>query len=166
MYNTILLKFAFVSFFFVFISWGKLDSQIQKNSDIRENNPQEQEIIMETAFGVLLATDKAFYKTDEAIAIELTLFNRSDKEITFHFTSGQRYDFFIENEAGKTVWHWSNDRVFVQILGDETIGPGREEIVYRESYKGRLDPGAYRVRGVLTAKNYRMSASIVVNVIS
>ena len=39
---------------------------------------------------------------------------------------------------GQEVWRWSNERIFAQVLGQETLGPGLEEILYTATYAGPL----------------------------
>ena len=41
----------------------------------------------------------------------------------------------------------------VQVLGEETLGPGREEVVYTGTYAGPLQPGDYEVIGALISAN-------------
>jgi len=39
--------------------------------------------------------------------------------ITLHYTSSQQYDAIIRNEQGVSVWQWSANRIFLQVLLDE-----------------------------------------------
>ena len=84
----------------------------------------------ESMLGVSLTTDKAIYAAGESIVIELIVFNRTSESLTFDFRDAQHYDFVIEDTEGNSVWRWAEGRMFVQVLGEETLGPGREEVVY------------------------------------
>jgi len=120
-------------------------------------------LLLSGSFVLSLVTDKPRYAPEEPITITLTVSNPTREPVTLQFTTGQRYDFMIEDEAGKLVWAWAEDRMFVQILGEATIAPG-VALAYRETFTGRLAPGAYRVTGTLTALAERRSASAVVTV--
>ncbi|MCH8837736.1 MAG: hypothetical protein IIA60_08030 [Candidatus Marinimicrobia bacterium] len=65
---------------------------------------------------------------------------------------------------GQEVWRWSNERIFAQVLGQETLGPGREDMVYTEAYAGPLEPGGYKVTGILIASDRTISASITITI--
>jgi len=54
--------------------------------------------------------------------------------------------------------------MFAQMLGEETLGPGREEVVYTETHTGSLQPGGYKVTGALISANRPLSASLTITV--
>ena len=118
----------------------------------------------ESTFGVSLATDKAIYAAGESIVIELIVFNRTSENLTFDFRDAQHYDFIIEDAEGNSVWRWAEGRMFAQVLGEETLGPGREEVVYTETYAGPLEPGDYKVIGALISANRPLSASLTITI--
>jgi len=106
-----------------------------------------------TDFGGLAMTvtaNKAVYAVAEPIALTLRVRNSTDAPITLRFATGQRYDFVIESAAGAEVWRWSADRAFTQAQGAQIAPPGWE-LDYNETFGGRLAPGTYRVRGLLTS---------------
>ncbi len=113
---------------------------------------------------VTLATDKLTYKPGEVIQVTLKIFNTTDRDATFHFQSSQRYEFFIENNAGKVLWKWSDGRMFAAVLGTEVLGIEKNKFVYTETFKGRLDPGYYKIRGRFIAKNLPMSGNLIIQV--
>ena len=118
----------------------------------------------ELTFGVSLTTDKAIYAAGESIVIELIVFNRSSKNLTFDFRDAQHYDFIIEDMEGNSVWRWAEGRMFIQVLGEETLGPGREEVVYTGTFAGPLQPGDYKVIGALVSANRPLSASLMITI--
>jgi len=118
----------------------------------------------DSTFGVSLTTDKVLYTTGEPITIEFGIFNRTGEEATLHFRDAQRYDFTIEEDEEKEVWRWSNGKMFAEVLGEETLGPGREEVVYTETYAGRLEPGDYQLTGMLVALDRPLSASVTITI--
>ena len=96
--------------------------------------------------------------------MELTVFNRTAENLTFDFRDAQHYDFIIEDAEGNSVWRWAEGRMFAQVLGEETLGPGREEVVYTETYAGPLQPGGYKVIGALVSTNRPLSASLMITI--
>jgi len=115
-------------------------------------------------FGVSLTTDKAIYAAGERIVMELIVFNRTAESLTFDFRDAQHYDFIIEDTEGNSVWRWAEGRLFIQVLGEETLGPGREEVVYTETHTGSLPPGGYKVTGSLISANRPLSASLTITI--
>lgn len=111
-------------------------------------------------FGISVSVNKPIYSSGEPISMALYVFNNTGQEVTFLFSDAQRYDFTIEDEEGREVWRWSEGRMFAQVLGEETLGPGREEIRYTASYQGALEPSSYQITGIVVAKNRPMSASV------
>jgi hypothetical protein len=99
---------------------------------------------------VRVATGKASYMAGESIGLTLGVRNPTDVPVTLRFATGQRYDFVIESAAGAAVWRWSADRAFTQGLGEQIVPPGWE-LDYNETFVGRLAPGTYRVRGIVTS---------------
>ncbi|WP_421381388.1 BsuPI-related putative proteinase inhibitor [Bacillus salacetis] len=55
-----------------------------------------------------------------------TVKNQTEKEVTFEFTSSQRYDYAVKDEEGKTVYLYSSTAAFMQVLGEETLAQGEE----------------------------------------
>ncbi len=129
-----------------------------------ETSAQTDGTMAESTFGVSLTTDKAFYAPGESIAMELIVFNRSAESLTFDFRDAQHYDFVIEDAEGNSVWRWAEGRMFIQVLGEETLGPGREEVVYTETHAGPLQPGDYKVIGALISANRPLSASLTITI--
>ena len=129
-----------------------------------EISAQTDGAMAESTFGVSLTTDKASYAAGESIVMELIVFNRTAESITFDFRNAQHYDFIIEDAEGNSVWRWAEGRMFAQMLGEETLGPGREEVAYTETYAGPLEPGGYKVTGILVASDRTISASITITI--
>ena len=125
---------------------------------------QRGSVMTELTFGVSLTTDKAIYAAGDRIVIELMVFNRTAESLIFDFRNAQHYDFIIEDAEGNSVWRWAEGRMFAQVLGEETLGPGREEVVYTETFAGPLQPGDYEVIGALISSNRPLSASLTITI--
>ena len=115
-------------------------------------------------YGISMTTDKMSYSVGEPITMTLKVFNYTEEEITFHFNTGQRYDFIIEDEEGNEIWRWSEGRIFAMALGEEILGPSNSEVIYKAEYKDKLIPGYYKVTGFFVAQDRPMSGSIIVEV--
>jgi len=120
--------------------------------------------VRDSRFGVWLTTDWAVYTPEQPVNIEFCVFNRTGEEITFYFRNAQRYDFTIGDEEGNEVWRWSEGRMFAQMLGEEILGPNNPEVIYATEYKGKLNPGYYKVTGILVPQDRLMSGSIIIEV--
>ena len=129
-----------------------------------EISVQTDDAMAESTFGVSLTTDKAIYAAGESIVIELIVFNRTAENLTFDFRDSERYDFIIEDAAGNRVWRWAEGRMFMQVLGEETLGPGREEVAYTGTYAEPLQPGGYKVTGAFVSANRPLSASLMITI--
>lgn len=90
--------------------------------------------------------------------MELRVANEGENALTLRFSSSQRYDFRIEDPGGEQAWRWSAGRGFIQMLGEERLEVG-EQVVYREEFQGRLEPGRYTLTGTLTSVDRAGSAS-------
>mgnify|MGYP003681960066 CR=1 FL=1 len=115
-------------------------------------------------YGISMMTDKMSYSVGEHITMTLKLFNYTEEDIIFHFNTSQRYDFIIEDEEGNEAWRWSNGRMFAMVLGEEILGPTNTEVIYTVKYKGKLNPGYYKISGVLVTQDRPMSGSIIIEV--
>jgi hypothetical protein len=110
-----------------------------------------------------LETDKSTYRTGEAIDLILRLTNRSSQDTALQFSSGQRYDFQIADSTGTTMWTWSADRSFMQVLGSEPLAAGASR-EHRERFTGQLPPGKYAATGSVTVMRSPLTASTTITV--
>ena len=116
------------------------------------------------SYGISMTIDKISYSVGEPIIMTLKIFNYIEEDITFHFNTGQRYDFIIEDEEGSKIWCWSEDKMFTMVLGEETLGPTNTEITYTAEYSDKLSPGYYKVTGFFVAQDRPMSGNIIIMV--
>lgn len=86
----------------------------------------------------------------------LQVYNYSQIPVTFDFTTSQRYDFAIYDSRGREVWRWSDDKGFLQVIGQLILQPG-ESVVYTAEHvftdkNGEPMPtDLYTLKGELTA---------------
>jgi hypothetical protein len=110
----------------------------------------------------VVTTTKNAYAREEAVDVTLNVMNRGTVPAQLTFPTAQRYDVLIHDAQGRQVWRWSDGKMFAQVLGEETIQPGRR-LVYRVRVRDTLAPGAYRVTGVIPAEQ-ALSASASVRI--
>ena len=132
-----------------------LQLNVQGNSASGETNMN---------YGISISTDKTIYPTGETILMTLKIFNYTQEEISFQFTTAQRYDFIIEDEEEEEIWRWSKDKMFAMVLGEEILGLTNPEVNYSAECKSKLSSGYYKVTGIFVAQNRPMSGSIIIEV--
>ena len=93
------------------------------------------------------------------------MFNHTQDERVLHFRTSQRYDFVVETaESRREVWRWSQGKMFLQVLGEERLGPKKPSISYTAKITSGLDSGSYIITGVITSAGKSLSASVPVEV--
>lgn len=110
-----------------------------------------------------LATDRKGYRPDQPVRFHLTVTNHSKESITLHCKDSQRFDIVVQDSSGKEIWRWSQDRMFAQMLGEETIGPA-ESKEYTAVFAGSLAPATYRASGLVVCATPPYSASALFTV--
>ena len=113
-------------------------------------------------YGISMMADKLSYTAGEPIMMAFKIFNYTEEEIIFHFNTSQRYDFIIEDEEGNEIWRWSQERMFAMVLGEEALRPDNPEVIYTAEYRNKLNPGYYKVTGILVAKDRPMSGNVII----
>lgn len=112
---------------------------------------------------VLLTADKAAYTPGEPITLTLRVVNETGKPVTLAFRTSQRFDFAVRDQAGREVWRWGAARMFIQVLGSETVLPSGA-LLYTARVEKQLSPGAYTATGIVTAHDGNLAATVALNV--
>ncbi len=115
-------------------------------------------------FGVSLVTDKPVYARGEPVRLSFDVANPGATPVTLQFTSAQRIDMAIADEAGRDVWRWSTGRMFAAVLGEEVLHSDSPRLAYEAIFSGVLDPGAYRIRAWITDGSGDFSATLGIQV--
>ena len=89
----------------------------------------------------------------DTVRFELHITNTTGAPVTVMFPSAQRFDFAVTRGSGETVWSWSADRMFAQVLGEERVGAG-ESRRYEAEWIAPGQTGDYVATGRLTSSNY------------
>lgn len=93
--------------------------------------------------------------TAGGVEFAFTVTNASPEAVTLSFPSGQVVDVAVLDD-GKELWRWSDDRVFTQAIGSETLEPG-ESFVASVTWEDPR-PGTYTAVASLAAENYELEA--------
>ena len=115
--------------------------------------------------GVRLAveTDRPTYQPGDAIGFRVTVSNASANPVTLRCKDSQRFDVTVQDSTEKEVWRWSADRMFAQMMSEDTLAPGQSRS-YTASFTGNLPLGQYRASGTIVCLEPPPSASIVFNI--
>lgn len=108
---------------------------------------------------VTLSVDKDSYRSSDTIRVTLQVANRTAHPITLPFATSQRFDLAIENEGGNEIWLWSRGKIFLQVLGEETLDPGGPALTYHAEAPPPEGPGRFRLLGTLTTTSQALSVS-------
>lgn len=107
-----------------------------------------------TGFG--LTIDRTTYPvpgerdSPEMIA-RLTLRNGQEQPLSVTFPTGQRFDLQIWNDRGESVYTWSADKLFPQVMETIVIGPHEEKNWVVDVPLAALPEGRYAVKVWLTS---------------
>lgn len=126
--------------------------------------PEAAEAMTDAPSGLVfcLHTDKFRYAAGETIHLTLTLANQTTEDVVLRFHDAQRFDFALSRE-GKEVWRWSQGMMFVQVLGEEKLNPGKS-LHFAASCDAGLPPGDYHARGVIVAAPLPLTASVPIEI--
>ncbi|MCS7173905.1 MAG: BsuPI-related putative proteinase inhibitor [Armatimonadetes bacterium] len=110
-----------------------------------------------------VSTDRARYVPGEPVQMVLQVRNRGFRAMTFTFGTSQRYDFRVLRLDGTTIWQWSHDRMFAQVVGSLVLQPG-SEIRFEETWTqvdnaGQpVPPGRYVVEAIFPPRTFPRGA--------
>ena len=124
--------------------WGK-----------RENSAS----VVENGIKLTISLNKIEFNVGENIDVNLVVQNLRDENVTFTFSSGYQFDFFVYDESFEVVCAWSDDKMFIQALTSFDLEPRQasrwvwnwDQTVYN-GLTGEYSPissGTYYLRGIL-----------------
>lgn len=127
----------------------------------RDRSRVTQAMMPQDSLTVTVRADRPGYARGEAMRFVVEAVNPSPDSVTLEFSSAQRYDFVLRSAAGDTVWQWSADRAFAQVMGAEPVAP-RGALRYQERFAGPLPAGSYQLIGRITAIGRRLQATTTI----
>ena len=119
-------------------------------------------VVGSTELGIQLATDKAVYRPGEPVVMRIKLSNLTDQARELTFNTSQRYDFSISDSAGREIWRWSKDKMFLMVLGQEQLNKERKELSYSHTFTEKLPPGRYTITGKIVSQPQPFAATTVI----
>jgi hypothetical protein len=92
-------------------------------------------------------------KDGELYEFEFMVKNQTQEVQELEFTSSQRYDYAIKNEAGEVVRLLSSFSTYLQVMGEVTLKQGEELMYVEEISFEDLPTGNYTVEFWITDKD-------------
>ena len=68
-------------------------------------------------------------ETSDGLKMEIVIANNTDKAVTITHSSQQMFDFAIFDNKGNSIYRWSANRMFVQMVTTSKIAPGDELVL-------------------------------------
>lgn len=107
----------------------------------------------EAAMPATLASSLRAENAGDSVHFTLLITNASAAPVELTFSSGQSFDFVVE-DGRRELWRWSAERMFTQAIRQETLAPGETR-----RYEASWAPppgvrGELTVRGILTAREH------------
>ena len=103
---------------------------------------------------------------DTKVKFIFSIQNISEEDLTFYFSSGQKFDIIITNRSNEGVYRWSQGKGFIAVMIDSELKKDEtlffEEVWdYKDNEGNRLPPGKYCITVELLAnlKNNRKISS-------
>lgn len=108
------------------------------------------------AEGPVALTDGITVLASDALHVQCTVANRTDETMVFSFTTSQKLDVVFTDAEGNTVYQWSKDRRFAQVVNALELEAGdawsHELTVPVGTEENQLPPGAYSLLVTLTGE--------------
>ena len=112
--------------------------------------------------GIAMATEfpigRIMSNEQHTVSAYLTLENRSDEPVGFHFNTSQTFDIAILAADGTVLNTWSANKRFMMAFHSIELAPGESrrfggEIALKDFNGQTLDVGSYRLRITITGSN-------------
>jgi hypothetical protein len=103
---------------------------------------------------VTVGLNEGSYAIGEPMIMKLTARNTTGRMLRLTFPTAQRFDFIVR-QGKQVIWQWSNGKMFAQVIGRLSVGPG-DSVSYEYRWDQKLsdgsnpDLGPYTIQGVLT----------------
>lgn len=68
-------------------------------------------------------------ETSDGLKMEIVIANSTDKTVTINHSSQQMFDFAVFDNRGNSIYRWSANRMFAQMVTTSEIAPGDELVL-------------------------------------
>ncbi|WP_435335779.1 BsuPI-related putative proteinase inhibitor [Haloarchaeobius sp. TZWWS8] len=96
-------------------------------------------------------------KSGDAVTFSFTVTNDGDALVELQFSDSQTHDVAVVEDDDTEVWRWSDGRMFMQMLQQESIDAG-DSVTFECSWDDP-QPGSYVAEAFLSASNADCDAS-------
>jgi len=97
-----------------------------------------------------LRQESSNYLQGEVVRLLLSVTNNGNEEVVLKFSSGQQYDFYVQDSEDVEIWRWSANRLFTQALSEISIPVG-VTVNFSELWDQTATDGQTLARGSYTA---------------
>jgi hypothetical protein len=113
---------------------------------------------------VQVGIDRVAYEPGATVRIRISARNTGDAPRTLPFSDGQRVDAELRSEDGPILLRWSDDQMFTQALGEETLPADDEGLVWELELPAPAETGRYTLVGRVTATGMTLEARVPLQV--
>jgi hypothetical protein len=117
------------------------------------------------SYGVGISLDRPLYYNNlmppavdpsPTARVRLTVRNDTEWPVQLTFPTSQRFDFIVQDSQGKERIRWSDNRAFLEVVGEETLLKETRsysaDLILRSRDGSPLPPGFYMITGYLTTQ--------------
>jgi hypothetical protein len=91
-------------------------------------------------------------KIRDGIEFAFRVTNNEPRKIELLFPSGQTHDFAVVDSLGRTVWRWSDGRMFTQAYQNKFLASG-DSFTIEGAWRAEVAPGKYVAVASLKSEN-------------
>jgi hypothetical protein len=91
-------------------------------------------------------------KIRDGIEFAFRVTNNEPRKIELLFPSGQTHDFAVVDSLGRTVWRWSDGRMFTQAYQNKFLASG-DSFTIEGAWRAEVPPGKYVAVASLKSDN-------------
>lgn len=100
-----------------------------------------------------VATTLAVIPNGRHVSLALHVANNTPKVVELRFPNGMTHDFAVLDASGRTVWRWSQSRIFTQAMQSKTMH-SRDSLTIDEEWDARNAHGTYTAVAVLNTTTH------------
>ena len=120
-----------------------LNTAVAAKSHVRKSRNEAQPVSLDPAVDVKVSRDVSF---------AMRVRNAGDKRVELTFPTAQTHEFTVRDSSGRTVWKWSDGRMFTQTLQTKVVD-ARDTMMFEGTWEAPHS-GAYTVLATLASGNH------------